>query len=326
MFKGVLCCTLLLALCLNLLHHSWAIEPQKTCRALALGSGGDRGSFEIGVLKYLVEKRPSEETQYRVVTGNSAGAINAVAFSQFPIGEEAKALQYLLNEWTSIQSDMIYQNWKPFGIVQGFFLKTSLFDSSPLESYLAKHLNWTLLQKTDRFWKIGATDLSTFSYREFSSENHLNFDQVVTAVRASSAIPGIFSAVNIQDSLYVDGGVRYMTPITDAIEKCKNMTVSGGQVVIDVLLAINSIPFPKMFDFHTTPFILLETMYGSIMDIVLRDLESARLAYKDDPSVEIRAFIPNEWLPGYFIGFDHVQMKIMIQKGFETAKKFFEKI
>lgn len=251
------------------------------------------------------------------------GAINAVAFSQFQIGQEVKAVQYLLNEWSSLKSDLIYQNWKPFGIVQGFFLKTSLFDSSPLESYLSKHLNWTQLQKSDRFWKVGATDLSTFSYREFTSENHLNFDQIVTAVRASSAIPGIFSAVSIDNSLYVDGGVRYVTPITDAIEKCKNLT--SGSVVVDVLLAINSVPFPKVFDFHTTPFILLETMFGSMMDIVLRDLESARLAYKDDPLVEIRAFIPNEWLPGYFIGFDKQQMEYMIEKGYETAKKFFEK-
>jgi len=41
----------------------------KICRALALGGGGDRGAYEAGVLKYLVDNLPAEEVQYDVVAG-----------------------------------------------------------------------------------------------------------------------------------------------------------------------------------------------------------------------------------------------------------------
>lgn len=61
-------------------------EPEK-CRAIALGAGGSWGAYEVGVLKGLTSD-PSfaDDFKYDVVTGVSAGSINALAVGTFPIG------------------------------------------------------------------------------------------------------------------------------------------------------------------------------------------------------------------------------------------------
>ena len=43
--------------------------------------GGDKGAFEVGVLKEFLKKLPAEETAYDVVTGVSVGALNAIHFA-----------------------------------------------------------------------------------------------------------------------------------------------------------------------------------------------------------------------------------------------------
>ncbi|EFC43243.1 predicted protein [Naegleria gruberi] len=304
----------------------------------------------VGVLKYLVENRPKEETQYNVVTGNSCGSINALSFAQFPIGKEKDAIQFILDKWHSIKSSDVYTEWKPFGLAQGFLYESGLFNTAPLYQYLYQNINDSTLLHTspiptsNRYWRIGASNLRKFSYRVFTNDNVKTKKDLIRAIVASSAIPGIFPAVDIDGELYVDGGMKYMTPISDAIEKCKNLTRKvynnytslksngdrlsphekvQGRITIDVILAINSVPYPKLFEFNTTPFILLETIYNSAMDILLRDLENARLIYKDDPNVQIRAFLPKHWLPGYFIGFNAKEISDMIDKGFSSAQQYF---
>lgn len=57
---------------------------------LSLEGGGDKGSYEAGVLKAFVESLPPNEVIYDVVTGVSVGAINAMAIALHPKGEEKK--------------------------------------------------------------------------------------------------------------------------------------------------------------------------------------------------------------------------------------------
>ena len=61
---------------------------QEICRALALSGGGAKGSYEAGVIHGLVHLLDPEDVKYDVVTGVSAGAINAAAISLWDIGNE----------------------------------------------------------------------------------------------------------------------------------------------------------------------------------------------------------------------------------------------
>ena len=63
-----------------------------TCKALAMSGGGSKGAFEMGVLYGMYHAKPGSDFDYDVVTGVSAGAINAGALSVFPKHDTANTL------------------------------------------------------------------------------------------------------------------------------------------------------------------------------------------------------------------------------------------
>lgn len=116
-------------------------------------------------------------------------------------------------------------NWVPGGIAEGFALKSGLFDTVPLRQYLTKNINKTSVWTTDRELIIGAVNLDTSKVRTM---NHLcasytilhdikfevfnqRYDDIVSATMASSAIPGLFPTINMNNQHYVDGGANYFS-------------------------------------------------------------------------------------------------------------------
>lgn len=67
-------------------------------KALIFSGGGAKGAYEIGVWKALDEKRMT--SSFNLVSGTSAGALNAVMFAQGNLKEAIKT-------WSTIQSDHI---------------------------------------------------------------------------------------------------------------------------------------------------------------------------------------------------------------------------
>jgi predicted acylesterase/phospholipase RssA len=84
---------------------------ERVCRALALGGGADRGAYEIGALQALIENQNPEKTQYNVLSGISAGALNAGAFAQFKIGKEKEAIAFLTKLWLEMTFSKIASHW-----------------------------------------------------------------------------------------------------------------------------------------------------------------------------------------------------------------------
>ncbi|KAG2374918.1 hypothetical protein C9374_010292 [Naegleria lovaniensis] len=287
------------------------------CRALALGGGGDRGAYEAGVLKYLVENLPSEQVKYQVIGGISAGSINSVGFGQFPIGQERQALNFLLTHWTSLTASDVYKNW-PLGIAEGFLFKTALFNTDPLHNFLTKNVNLTGIRNSGRRILMGATNLNTNKYEQFDQYT----DDLVEATRASSAVPGVLEAVNMKGSLYVDGGAKYMTPVSDVIAECFKFT-NASHVNVDVVLAIGDLQLANYLEnIQTTPFILLRTLFNVVDDIFTKDITNAQIAFGN--KVTFRIFKPSKWLPGWFLGFDHAQE--MINIGYQDAHNVLNSI
>ena len=65
-----------------------AVEPQemsdKKCRALAFSGGGAYGAFEVGAIYGMWHAADNKQDyEYDVVTGISAGGINAFGVSMF---------------------------------------------------------------------------------------------------------------------------------------------------------------------------------------------------------------------------------------------------
>lgn len=315
--------TLIVSLCLLLFTSSSLITATSTtttsatgntvtCRALALGGGGDRGAYEAGVLKALVELQPAEEVQYDVVTGISAGSLNAAGFCQFPKGQEHAAKEFLIQNWLSIQKSQVYKNWVPGGVVQGFAVKSGLFDTTPLRETLGKLLDLNKLKNSDRWLHIGTTNLNKARIDFFDQTS----PNLIDGIMASSAVPGVFPPVNIGGDLYVDGGVEYMDAISDSVRLCyEKYNTTDVKVKLDVVLAISDFGYPGILDrLVTTPFILMHSMFTILNNIMIADIQNARIAF---PKTEVRVFKPTKWPPGWFLGFNHASD--LIQLGYSDA-------
>jgi predicted acylesterase/phospholipase RssA len=73
---------LYLPLLLWLTLDSFCLDPSK-CRVLVLEGGGDRGAYHSGAFHQFVHSLPPDEVAYDVITGISAGGLNAGALSLF---------------------------------------------------------------------------------------------------------------------------------------------------------------------------------------------------------------------------------------------------
>ena len=60
---------------------------KKKCHALVLQGGGDRGSYQGGVIAGMINSHP-DEVQWDILTGVSVGSISSIYIATTPIGEE----------------------------------------------------------------------------------------------------------------------------------------------------------------------------------------------------------------------------------------------
>jgi len=102
MTKFSTCSSLVLLLLISFAARG---ETKDTCHALALSGGANRGSYEAGVIYGMSHILKSSDLSYDVVTGVSAGALNAGAISLFPIGQEKEMSEWLVNLWQHLTTD-----------------------------------------------------------------------------------------------------------------------------------------------------------------------------------------------------------------------------
>ena len=81
------------------------------CRVLVLEGGGDKGSYQAGVLKAFAERLPKEEIEYDIITGISVGAINASFLSTFKKGDEINAFADINNKWENLDHSKVWEFW-----------------------------------------------------------------------------------------------------------------------------------------------------------------------------------------------------------------------
>src|ERR1051325_11127077 len=73
--------------------------------ALALGGGGARAAYQVGFLRSLARSFP--ELQIPILTGVSAGAINAAFLANF-IGSFRPATERLTEFWANLTVDQMF--------------------------------------------------------------------------------------------------------------------------------------------------------------------------------------------------------------------------
>eukprot|EP00817_Percolomonadidae_sp_ATCC50343_P001907 CAMPEP_0117427274 /NCGR_PEP_ID=MMETSP0758-20121206/7161_1 /TAXON_ID=63605 /ORGANISM="Percolomonas cosmopolitus, Strain AE-1 (ATCC 50343)" /LENGTH=257 /DNA_ID=CAMNT_0005212825 /DNA_START=177 /DNA_END=950 /DNA_ORIENTATION=- len=256
------------------------------------------------------------------MSGVSAGALNIGAFGQYAIGQEKEALANLENIWRTIKKGDIYNQWFPGGVVEGLMIKKGIFDSSPERTFIKKHIQPERYATTNRTLLAGTTELSSNRFIIYNNSEPIGI--FAQALKASSAVPGVFEPEVINGKPYTDGGSIHMSTVSSAIAACKDK-YPHKKVKVDVVLCVSEIPFPSILDRFTNSIsILLHTVFNAISGMLVRDVQDAKHAY---PEAEIRTISPSIFLPGWFLGFDHIPETIDLgyQDGKAAIKQAMEK-
>jgi len=214
-------------------------------RALVLAGGGARAAYEVGVLAGVADRAPGLE--FPIVTGVSAGAINAVHLAAHP-GPLAAAVGALRAQWSRLVVERVYRI-RPGRLARGLLLGAAhtalgrggeaaavrgLLDMSPLREFLGANLDFAQLDANIAARRLRAAAVSATSYAtgqtvtfvhgppdaptwqralRYAVRSRLALDHVM----ASAALPILFPAVRIGDGFYGDGSLRQTAPLAPAI-------------------------------------------------------------------------------------------------------------
>jgi NTE family protein len=226
---------------------------------LVLTGGGARAAYQVGVLKAIAQLRRDSghgagPNPFPVITGTSAGAINAAALACNADNFDC-AVDGLCDIWQNFHADQVYRA-DSLGVIRtgarwltmmsiGWAIARwrrarprSLLDNTPLEGLLNRLISTERLRRMMRQGHLQALAVTASSY---GSGQHVTFYDAVhdiepwtrsqrIAVRAaitvphllaSSAIPFVFPAValNIDDHVEYcgDGSMRQAAPISPAV-------------------------------------------------------------------------------------------------------------
>ena len=182
---------------------SGAADRNRPKTALVLAGGGSLGAAQAGMLAELCAagERPD------LVVGVSAGAINAAFFAREP---SQRTVAHMAALWAAMTTrSALGLSWRSLLGVLG--LTDHIATAAGLRALLTRELGYRTFAETTVPLHIVCADSLT------GQEVTISRGDVVDAVVASSAIPGIFPAVTIDDRRLVDGAVAANTPIATAI-------------------------------------------------------------------------------------------------------------
>jgi NTE family protein len=214
--------------------------------ALMLPGGGARGSYQVGVLKGIMEILSEDKAPFKIITGTSAGAINAVVLASYADDIKYGAAR-LEKFWTSLHCSDVYRTdalmitktmLRVFGALLfgrfGIKAPKSLLDNSPLFSYLSKKLHLEQIQQHINTGNLDGLAVTASSYDTSVAKSFYQANDTIHAwnryrrvgvpqtikiehILASAALPFLFPAQSIKNEYYGDGGLRMGAPLSPAI-------------------------------------------------------------------------------------------------------------
>jgi len=173
--------------------------------AFVLSGGGSLGAVQVGMLQALTERQVTPD----LLVGTSAGAVNAAFLAGH--GTSPAALGRLAHSWAGVRRRDVFplQPWPR--LLAGTAGRTALCSSHGLARLIADHLTFSEMRQAQIPLHVVATDLLT------GAEVLLSEGDVVSAVLASAAIPGVYPAVVRDGRTLVDGGLANNAAISQAV-------------------------------------------------------------------------------------------------------------
>jgi NTE family protein len=174
---------------------------------LALGGGAARGFAHIGVIKALEAQGIVPD----IIVGTSAGAVVGALYASGLSGFELQKVALDIDEAQ-------IGDWS--------LPDRGVFKGEALQNFVNRAVANRPLEKLPRNFSVVATDLKSGESVLFRTGN------TGMAVRASSAVPGVFQPVSINGHEYVDGGLVSPVPVRAARSL-------GANFVIAVDISVN---------------------------------------------------------------------------------------
>ncbi len=222
--------------------------PRPPRIGLALGGGAARGFAHIGVLQVLEENGIKPD----VVVGTSAGSVVAALYAAGKSPTELGRMAMTLDEST---------------ITDWVFPGRSLLKGEALARFVRAQTGGRPIEALRPPLGVVATDLKTGQPILFRRGD------VGMAVRASSAVPAVFSPVTIGGREYIDGGAVSPVPVRYA-----------RQMGADVIIAVDISAIPEGQATKGAVDILLQTF--NIMGHAISQWEMAEADVVMRPKLE----------------------------------------
>lgn len=170
---------------------------------LALGSGSARGWAHIGIIRALRDMG----IQPDMVAGSSIGSlVGAVSCA----GGLDKLEQVVLE-----------MNWKGiFNMLDVGFPRSGILDGRKVAAFVRQHVPHTRIEDMPCTFCAVCTDIVS------GEEVHIDSGDVIEAVRASIAVPGMFTPVKRGESILLDGGLVNPIPVSVLQEMGAEITIA----------------------------------------------------------------------------------------------------
>jgi NTE family protein len=173
--------------------------------ALVLGGGAARGFAHVGVIRALEQEKIPVDLIVGTSVGSLIGAIYASDLNSFDL------------EWTafSLQKEDLFD----YGVLTAV-MGMGLAKGDKLEAFVKSKVATQDIEQLKLPFAAVATDLN------WGTKVVLDRGSIARAVRASSAIPGVFQPVSHMGKILVDGGVVDNIPISVARAKGADLVVA----------------------------------------------------------------------------------------------------
>jgi NTE family protein len=226
--------------------------------ALVLSGGGARAAYQVGVLKAMSQwLPPGTPCPYQVLVGTSAGAINAAALAA-RAESFRDGVAVLEDVWSNFHVEQVVRvgavtmlrsglAWL-VSLLSGGYLAApprSLLDTSPLRQLVMRTIPIDRIPAMIEAGHIHALGVATTSYATGRAVAFFDGDASIASwhrvsragrrrtldldvLMASSAIPFIFPACQVDGEYYGDGAMRQLAPLSPAIHLGANRILVIG--------------------------------------------------------------------------------------------------
>lgn len=255
-------------------------ELPKPKVALVLGGGAARGFAHIGVIRALEQEKIPVDLVVGTSVGSLIGAIYAHDRNSFEL------------EWTAfaLEKDDIFD----YGLLNAF-TGMGAAKGEKLESFVRSKVPVANIEELKIPFAAVATDLNR------GTRVVLDSGSIGRAVRASSALPGVFQPLEHQGRLLADGGLVDNIPVSVAREKGADIVIA-----VDIGQQVSNYNIADIID------VMLQS-------IAIMGAENARVR-KQEADVLIAPNIGNVGM------LDFTQKKRCMQAGIEATQKMMPEI